>query len=158
MGRPVSAVQTEWGRNKALLKESAKKKIVDLGLVNSDGHGRPVPVDVELEVMRYMIGEQINTVKANPELLIWERWNHSKVFYDSRTWLNQHNWDTSIYGSGENSPRRKRFYSKIRRVCETFYGKKHHEVGIFPNDRAAMTFGGTGYAANYHNLRHICTK
>jgi hypothetical protein len=45
---------------------------VDLGRY-SDGHGQQVPTNVELEVMRYMIGNRINAVAADPSLLTWER-------------------------------------------------------------------------------------
>jgi hypothetical protein len=54
-----------------LVRGNTKK--VDLGLVNSDGHGMPVPVNVELEVIRYIIGKRIAAVQADPSLLTWER-------------------------------------------------------------------------------------
>jgi hypothetical protein len=114
-----------------------------------------VPVNVELEVIRYVIGGRVLAVKADPGLLTWERWNHSKVFYDSRTWLNQHNWDTTIYNDQGIGRKRKDFYSKIKTVCENFYRVKRHEIGIFPNDRATMTFNGTEYSVSYHSIRNL---
>lgn len=138
---------------------SKRPKSVGLALVNSDGHGLPVPVDVELEVIRYIIGKRIEAVRADNSLLTWERWNHSKVFYESRTWLNHHNWDTSIYNdTSDGGKKRKKFYDKIRPACENFYDVKRHEIGIFPNDRATMTFGGDEYSVSYHTIPQLCSN
>jgi hypothetical protein len=42
---------------------------------------RPVPVEMELHLIKYFVGQRINDVQANPKLLTVERWDHSDVFY-----------------------------------------------------------------------------
>ncbi|MGB7956728.1 MAG: hypothetical protein WCF23_22375, partial [Candidatus Nitrosopolaris sp.] len=117
---------------------------IDLDLINQEGHRRPVPKEMDTHIIKYVIGKRIDAVKIDSGLLQWQRWNHSKVFYDSRTHLNRNGWDISVYSDTAigGKERRSEFYSKIKDVCEKFYGVKRHEIGIFPNDRATMTFIG----------------
>ena len=65
-----------------------------------------------------------------------------------RTWLNQHGWDTSVYNDNTTggTSRRKELYEMIRPVCEKTYGVKRHQIGIYPEDRAVMAYGGVMYA------------
>jgi hypothetical protein len=129
---------------------------LDLILINEQGHGRPVPVEMELHLIKYFVGLRIREVEANPDLLTVERWDHSDVFYASRTHLNRQGWDTSVYNDNVKggAERRKKFYDKIKSVCEDYYGKKRHQIGIFPDDRAVKSFKGQQYA-NFDSLRSL---
>ena len=60
---------------------------IDLGLINSDGHGRPVPKAMDRHMVKYIIGQRKQSVEADPTLLETYRWDHSDVFYAIRTWL-----------------------------------------------------------------------
>ena len=115
------------------------------------------PKGMDTNIIKYVIGQRIDAVKIDSSLLQWQRWNHSKVFYDSRTHLNRNGWDTSVYSDTAigGKERRSEFYSKIKDVCEGFYGKKRHEIGIFPNDRATMTFRGQAYGVSFDSLRRL---
>jgi hypothetical protein len=53
---------------------------LDLDLINELRHGRPVPVERELHLIKYFVGQRIKEVKINPELPTVERWDHSNVF------------------------------------------------------------------------------
>jgi hypothetical protein len=130
---------------------------IDLDLINQNGHRRPVPKEMDTHIIKYVIGKRIDAVKKDSGLLQWQRWNHSKVFYDSRTHLNRNGWDTSVYSDTAigGKERRSEFYSKIKDVCEKFYGVKRHEIGIFPNDRATMTFIGQEHAVSFHSLPRL---
>jgi hypothetical protein len=110
-----------------------------------------------ISIVLQSIRQRIDAVKIDPNLLQWQRWNHSKVFYNGRTHLNQNGWDTSVYSDTAKGgkERRAEFYSKIKDVCEGFYGKKRHEIGIFPNDRATMTFRGQAYGVSFDSLRRL---
>lgn len=127
---------------------------LDLALINEQGHGKPVPTVMELHLIKYFVGLRIKQVQANPELLTEERWDHSDIFYASRTYLNQHGWDTSVYNDNVKggTERRKNFYDKIKSVCEDYYGKKRHQIGIFPDDRAVMSSKGRQYAVSFDSL------
>ena len=43
----------------------------------------------------------------------------------------------------------------IKPVCEKFYGVKRHKIGIFPDDRAVMSFQGRQYAVNFDSLGRL---
>jgi hypothetical protein len=51
--------------------------------------------------------------------------------------------------------RRKKFYEKIKSVCEDYYGKKRHKIGIYPDDRAVMSFKGHHYTASFDSLTRL---
>jgi hypothetical protein len=87
-----------------------------------------------------------------------ERWDHSDVFYASRTHLNQQGWDTSVYNDSigkEGTQRRKAFYGKIKSVCEDHFGVKRHEIGIYPEDRAIMAFNGRVYSVGFEEIKTL---
>jgi hypothetical protein len=131
---------------------------LDLALISQAGNGRPVPEEMDLNIIKYIVGKRKDAVERDPSLLVWNRWNHSKVFYEARTYLNrQQGWDTSVYSDTAvgGKERRGNFYDKIKPVCEGFYGKKRHELGIFPNDRATMTFTDEEYAVSFHSLPRL---
>jgi hypothetical protein len=121
---------------------------IDLALINSDGHGRPVPKEMDRHIIKFIVGERKEAVERDPDLLQTERWDHSDVFYASRAWLNRHGWDTSVYNDNvsDGSQRRKDFYDMIKDVCEGFYHVKRHQIGIYPDERAVMAYNGTMYA------------
>jgi hypothetical protein len=130
---------------------------IDLGLINADGHGRPVPKELDRQIIKYIIGQRKKDIQADPSLFQTYRWDHSDVFYASRTHLNQHNWDTSVYNDNTagGSNRRKELYDMIRPICEDFYHVKRHQIGIYPEDRAIMAYNGVMYAASFDNLKHL---
>ena len=73
-----------------------------------------------------------------------------------RTWLNQHNWDTSVYADNAGgADRRKKLYGMIKSVCEDFYIVKRHQIGIYPEDRAIMAYGGETYSVGFENLGRL---
>jgi hypothetical protein len=127
---------------------------IDYDLVHSQGYAQPVPVKMELHIIRHIISKRQEALEADRNILIEDRWDHSDVFYAARTHLNRNGWDTSIYnGKNGASERRKQFYDKIKGVCEEYFKKRRHELGIFPKDRAVMTYDGSQYTVNYHNLQ-----
>ena len=130
---------------------------LDLALINSNGYGKPVPKEMDSHIVKFVIGNRKEATESNPSLFQTQRWDHSDVFYAARTWLNQHNWDTSVYndnitGGGE---RRKKLYDMIKGVCEDFYGVKRHQIGIYPEERAVMAYGGVMYAVGFDNLENL---
>lgn len=130
---------------------------LDLDLINQQGHDRPVPIGMDSHIIKYVIGQRKEAVDRDPNLLIIERWDHSDVFYYSRTHLNRLGWDTSVYNDNVKggSDRRKSFYGKIKGICENYHEKKRHEIGIYPDDRAVMTFAGQQYTVSFDNLRPL---
>ncbi|MGH9986940.1 MAG: hypothetical protein ACRD8W_23595, partial [Nitrososphaeraceae archaeon] len=130
---------------------------LDLDLINSNGNGRPVPKEMDRNIVKFIVGRRKDAIEANPSLFQTEIWDHSDVFYAARTWLNQHGWNTSVYNDNISggSARRKGLYDMIKDVCEKNYGVKRHQIGIYPDDRAVMAYGGVMYAANFDNLRHL---
>jgi hypothetical protein len=121
---------------------------IDLALINSDGHGRPVPKEMDRHMVKFVIGKRKEAIESDSSLFQTERWDHSDVFYAARTWLNQHGWDTSVYNDNTTggARRRKDLYDMIKPVCEDFYHVKRHQIGIYPEDRAMMAYGGVTYA------------
>ena len=43
----------------------------------------------------------------------------------------------------------------IKGVCENFYGIKRHQIGIYPEERAVMAYGGVMYAVGFDNLENL---
>lgn len=70
-----------------------------------------VPVELDRIMVRKVVGERIEAVRINPNLLLIERWDHSDVFYEVRTRLSQQGYNTSVYA---NADRRKDFYALIK--------------------------------------------
>jgi hypothetical protein len=130
---------------------------LDLALIHSDGHGKPVPKEMDRHIVKFVVGNRKKSIEENPSLFQTERWDHSDVFYAARTWLNQHGWDTSVYNDNTTggANRRKDFYDMIKSVCEDFYHVKRHQIGIYPDDRAVMAYAGKMYAANFDNLEDL---
>jgi hypothetical protein len=130
---------------------------IDPDLINGDGFKMPVPKKMDLQIIKFVIGKRMKAIEINPNLLQSERWDHSDVFYAARTWLNQHNWDTSVYNDNTEggSGRRKEFYDKIKDTCEKFYHVRRHMIGIYPEDRAVMAYGGRTYAVGFDNLEDL---
>ena len=102
--------------------------------------GRPVPKEMDLHIIKYVVGQRkqkVDEALANNDNhhFVTGRWDHSDVFYQGRTWLNHHGWDTSVYAdtAGGGSDRRKAFYDKIKDVCESYYGVKRHQIAIYPD-------------------------
>jgi hypothetical protein len=126
-------------------------------LINSNGNGRPVPKEMDRHIVKFVVGNRKEAIESAPGLFQTERWDHSDVFYAARTWLNQHGWDTSIYNDNTTggASRRKELYEMIRTVCEKTYGVKRHQIGIYPEDRAVMAYGGVMYAASFDNLENL---
>ena len=130
---------------------------LDLALINSDGHGRPVPKEMDRHMVKFVVGNRKEAIESNPSLFQTQRWDHSDVFYAVRTWLNQHNWDTSVYNDNTTggTKRRKDLYDMIKPVCEDFYHVKRHQIGIYPEDRAVMAYGGVMYTVSFDNLENL---
>jgi hypothetical protein len=132
---------------------------LDLAMISQEGHGRPVPVEMDRHIIKYVVGQrkqEVETALANGDNrhFVTERWDHSDVFYWSRTWLDQHGWDTSVYTDAIDggSKRRKNFYDMIQEVCEDYYHVKRHQIAIYPSDRDVMAFEGREYAVGFHSL------
>jgi hypothetical protein len=130
---------------------------LDLALIHSNGDGRPVPKEMDRHIIKFVVGNRKSAIEENPSLFQTEPWDHSDVFYAARTWLNQHDWDTSIYNDNTTggAQRRKDFYDMIKSVCEDFYHVKRHQIGIYPEDRAVMAYRGVLYAVSFDNLQNL---
>jgi hypothetical protein len=130
---------------------------LDLALINQRGRGKEVPKEMDLQMVKYVIGNRKTEVENDPDLKDKDPWDHSDVFYQIRTWLNQHGWDTSVYNDDVSggSKRRKDLYDKIQDVCENDCGVKRHQIGIFPADRAIMAFRGRMYTVGFSELRDL---
>jgi hypothetical protein len=131
---------------------------IDLDLIYSNGRRRLVPKEMDRHIIKFIVGNRKKAVEADPNLIRTEPWDHSDVFYAARTWLNQeYGWDTSVYNDNTEggSKRRKSFYGKIGDVCEGFYHVKRHQIGIYPEDRAVMSYGGVTYAVGFEDLKDL---
>ena len=63
----------------------------------------------------------------NHDLIIIDRWDLSKIFYDTRTRLDREGYDTSPM----NVPvKRHAIHNEVAGICEEL-GVKRHEIGIF---------------------------
>jgi hypothetical protein len=87
----------------------------------------------------------------NHHLIDFDRWDLSKIFYDTRTILDRQGYDTSIMNAPE---RRKVIHNAVADICEDL-GLKRHEIGIFAADRAQMAFNGQIYNVNYENFESL---
>jgi hypothetical protein len=130
---------------------------IDLDLIFSNGHGRPVPKEMDRHMVKYIVGQRKKAIEEDSSLFENERWDHSDVFYAIRTHLNQHGYDTSPYNDNVRggSDRRKRLYDMIKSVCEDYYHVKRHQIGIYPEDRAIMAFNGRVYSVGFDDLRSL---
>lgn len=57
---------------------------LDLGLINSYGHGRPGPKEMDRLMVKLIISRRKGAIEADPSLFETERWDHSDVFYAAR--------------------------------------------------------------------------
>ena len=66
-------------------------------------------------MVRYVTGKRKRAVEQDPSLITNEPYDHSDIFYDSRTHLNKLGYDTSVYNDNVagGSERRKDFYGKM---------------------------------------------
>ena len=130
---------------------------LDLALIHSNGYGRPVPKEMDRHIVKFVVGNRKEATELNPSLFQTQRWDHSDVFYAARTWLNQHGWDTSVYNDNTKggAQRRKDLYDMIKEVCEDFYHVKRHQIGIYPEDRAVMAYGGGMSTVGFDNLKNL---
>ena len=135
------------------------KAKLDLGLINQPAAyiGQPVPKELDLHMVRYVTGKRKRAVEQDHSLITNEPYDHSDIFYDSRTHLNKLGYDTSVYNDNVagGSERRKDFYSKIKDACEGYHHVKRHKIGIFPEDRAVMAFNGRYYSVGFENLKSL---
>jgi len=111
-------------------------------------------------MVKWVIGNRKIAIESNPILFQTEPWDHSDVFYAVRTWLNQHDWDTSVYNDNTvgGAKRRKELYDMIKPTCENHYHVKRHQIGIYPEDRAVMAYGGITYSVGFENLARLMYK
>jgi hypothetical protein len=58
---------------------------IDLALINSFGHGKPVPKEMDRHMVKFIVGRRKSAIEADPSLFQTERWDHSDVFYATRT-------------------------------------------------------------------------
>ena len=130
---------------------------LDLDLIFSYGHGRPVPKEMDRHMVKYIIGQRKEAIEEDRSLFETERWDHSDVFYAIRTHLNQHGYNTSAYNDNVRggSDRRKSLYDMIKPVCEDYYHIKRHQIGIYPEDRAIMAFRGRVHSVGFNDLRAL---
>lgn len=133
---------------------------LDLALINQPGNVRPVPKEMDRHMVKYIVGERKKAIESDPNLIQKDPWDHSDVFYAVRTWLNQHGWDTSVYNDNVagGADRRKALYDMIKTVCEDTYHVKRHQIGIFPDERAIMAYGGRMLAVGFESLKTLMTK
>ena len=54
---------------------------MDLALINQEGNGRPVPPEMDMNIIKYIIGQRIEAVQKNKSIFELNRWDHSEVFY-----------------------------------------------------------------------------
>jgi hypothetical protein len=138
---------------------------LDLALISQQGYGQRVPKEMDRHMVKFVVGQRktaVETALANNDNspFVTNRWDHSDVFYQTRTWLNQHGWDTSVYNDdvAGGSDRRKNFYDMIQGVCEDYYHIKRHQIGIYPADRAVMAFKGSEYSVGFDQRCHSSRK
>jgi hypothetical protein len=135
---------------------------LDLGVISQQGYGGLVPKEMDRHMVKYVVAqrkEAVNAALANGDHspFITNRWDHSDVFYAIRTHLNRLGWDTSVYTDAVagGSKRRKELYDMIQDVCENYYGIKRHQIGIYPADRATLTFNGNYHTVDFDRIRSL---
>jgi hypothetical protein len=135
---------------------------LDLDLIFQQGYGRPVPREMDRHMVKYVVGQRKAAVEKaiasnDNSPFVTNRWDHSDVFYAIRTHLNRLGWDTSVYTDSVvgGSKRRKELYAMIQDVCETYYGVKRHQIGIYPADRATMAFNGKYHTVDFDGIRNL---
>ena len=75
---------------------------LDLALISQQGYGQLVPKEMDRHMVKFVVGQREMAVKAalannDNSPFVTNRWDHSDIFHQTRTWLNQHGWDTSVY-------------------------------------------------------------
>jgi hypothetical protein len=110
-----------------------------------------IPNTMIIDLQRRLIIERKDAVAENPELITTDRWDLSKIFYDTRTLLDQWGYDTSPMN---NTVKRKAIHNDIKKICEQL-GVKRHEIGIFAADRAQMAFNGEIYNVTFETFRWL---
>jgi hypothetical protein len=138
---------------------------LDLDLISQQGHGQPVPKEMDRHMVKYVVGQRkaaAEKARANNDKspFVTNRWDHSDVFYTIRTHLNRLGWDTSVYTDAVSggSKRRKELYAMIPDVCENYYEVKRHQIGIYPADRATMAFNGKYYTVDFDGISNLMSS
>ena len=52
---------------------------LDLGIINEPGHGRPVPKEFDLHMVKYVIGQRKEAIERDKSLFQYP-WDQSDVF------------------------------------------------------------------------------
>jgi hypothetical protein len=112
---------------------------------------KPIPRGLIKKVQRDIIRQRQEAVEENPELIEFDRWDLSKIFYDTRTILDRQGYDTSVMNTHD---KRHDIHTDVADICEGL-GIKRHEIGIFAADRAQMAFDGEIYNVNYENFESL---
>jgi hypothetical protein len=112
---------------------------------------KPIPRGLIRETQRSLIVNRKEAVERNPRLVVMDRWDLSKVFYDTRTILDRLGYDTS---SMNKSDKRKAIHNDVAVICFEL-GVKRHEIGIFAADRAQMAFNGRTYNVTYETFKSL---
>ncbi|PWU81182.1 MAG: hypothetical protein DLM72_08295 [Candidatus Nitrosopolaris wilkensis] len=100
------------------------------------------------DTQRDLIIKRRDAVSENPDLITIDRWDLSKVFYDTRTILDKLGYDTSPMNV---TAKRKAIHNDIADICDDL-GVKRHEIGIFAADRAQMAFDGQIYNVTFETF------
>jgi hypothetical protein len=111
---------------------------------------KPIPRGLIKDVQRNLVRQRQEAVTKNPDLITIDRWDLSKIFYDTRTILDKE-YDT---GPMNNPNKRKAIHNDVDSICEEL-DVKRHEIGIFAADRAQMAFNGKIYNVNYENFETL---
>ncbi|HYA83875.1 MAG TPA: hypothetical protein VEH06_10565 [Candidatus Bathyarchaeia archaeon] len=76
---------------------------------------KPIPRGLIKEVQRKLIIQRQKDVSQNPNLIDFDRWDLSKIFYDTRTFLDKLHYKTSPMNAPD---KRKAIHNAVADICE----------------------------------------
>ena len=106
------------------------------------GHG-----NTQVDILRRILMERVGAVRKNPEVVRFNRWTQSTVYYLAR----------KKAASLGISITRESFTSAIRDECKKL-GYKRHQLGIIAADRAQLYFRGKWSDVGFEEVRQLAEK
>jgi hypothetical protein len=101
-----------------------------------------------IEELRILLQERLHAVENNPKLKEIGRWTQSTVFYHLRPRLIQKGMNVN----------RDYITKQIRPVCNQYFGKKRHELGIIASERAQLYSKGDSLGVGFDQLENLMEK
>jgi hypothetical protein len=101
-----------------------------------------------IEELRILLQERLHAVENNPKLKDIGRWTQSTVFYHLRPRLIQKGMNVN----------RDYITKQIRPVCNQYFGKKRHELGIIASERAQLYSEGDSLGVGFDQLENLMEK